>query len=62
MEKENPYAAWIVKNEDKQGTKEFEEVKQSYMAERAKQIYESEKHRSGKWIQCRFSRYHWCSR
>ena len=41
MEKENPYAAWIVKNEDKQGTKEFEEVKQSYMAERAKQIYES---------------------
>lgn len=41
MEKDNPYAAWIVKNEDKQGTKEFEEVKQSYMAERAKRIYES---------------------
>ena len=42
MEKENPFAAWIVKNEDKQGTKEFEEVKQSYMAERAKRIYESD--------------------
>lgn len=41
MEKENPYAAWIAKNEDKQGTKEFEEVKQSFMAERAKRIYES---------------------
>ena len=41
MEKDNPYAAWIVKNQDKQGTKEFEEVKQSFMAERAKRTYES---------------------